>query len=102
EALRRPAVVRSSEDAELVPFGIAHLRPERPTLFDEATDGRAERGDAVDLLGHRAGRPDVEMDPVLHRLRLGNAHEREHRVPVAVADDLDAVLTGLELPRPPR
>src|SRR5439155_16253678 len=99
ELIRRPAVVRPAQDAELVPFGIAHLRPERPALLDEAPDRRAERRDAVDLLGPRAAGSDVEVDPVLDRLRLRDAHERQHRIFVAT-HDLDTVLAGLELAIP--
>src|SRR2546426_2663238 len=97
ELIGRPPVLRAAQDAELVPSGIAHLRPERPALLDEATERRAERGDPVDLLRHRAAGSDVEVDPVLDRLRLRDPHEREHRIAAPIAHDLDAVLTCLEL-----
>src|SRR5438445_1890242 len=102
ELIGRPAVIRSAQDAELVPLGIAHLRPERPALLDEAANGRAEGGHPVDLLRHRSGRSDVEVDPVLDALRLRDAHEGEHRIAVAITHDLHAALTGLQLAVPKR
>src|SRR6266516_926086 len=102
ELIRRPAVVRAAEDAELVAFGIPHLGPERPALLDVPADGPSQRGDPFDLLGHRTRRPDVEMDAVLDGLRLGDGDEREHRIAVAIPHDLDAALTGLQLAVPER
>src|SRR5206468_866695 len=96
ELIRRPAVVRAAEDAELVPLGIPHLRPERPALLDVPADRPAQPGDPFDLLGHRPRRPDVEVDAVLDGLRLGDGDEREHRIAVAITDDLDAALTGIQ------
>src|SRR6478736_4540101 len=84
ELIRRPAVVRAAEDAELVALGIPHLRPERAALLDVPADGPAQRGDPFDLLGHRPRRPDVEMNTVLDGLRLGNGDEREHRIAAAI------------------
>src|SRR2546429_759144 len=75
ELIRRPTVVRAAEDTELVAFGIPHLGPERPSLFDVPADGPAKRGDPFDLLGHRSRRPDVERDAVLDGLRLGDGDE---------------------------
>src|SRR4029450_11309035 len=94
EVIGRPAVVRAAQDAELVPLRVAHLRPERPTLLDEATDRRAEALRPLHLFAHRARGPDLQGEPVLHRLRLGDVDERQHRVADAVAHDLDALVAG--------
>src|SRR6476659_631502 len=80
ELIRRPAVVRAAEDAELVALGIPHLRPERAALLDVPADGPAQRGEPFGLRGHRRRRPDVEMDAVRDGLRLGNGDEREQRI----------------------
>src|SRR6266571_1237565 len=88
ELIGRPAVVRPAQDAELVPFGIAHLRPEAAFDLDETALGRAESFYACDLRRHRTIGPNVQMDPVLHGLGLGDVDERHHRVAVARPDDL--------------
>src|SRR6476620_3522004 len=77
ELIRRPAVVGPAQDAELVALGIPHLRPERPALRDGAADGGTEARQPVDLLGHRSRGSDVEVDAVLHGLRLGAGEEGE-------------------------
>ena len=42
------------------------------------------------------------MNAVLDGLRLGNGDEREHRIAVAITNDLDAALTGFQLAVPQR
>src|SRR5438445_13569626 len=93
ELIGRPAVIRSAQDAELVPLGIAHLRPERPALLDEAANGRAEGDHPVDLLRHRSGRSDVQVDPVLHARRPRHAHEPTHRIALASTHEPPGTLT---------
>src|SRR3990172_1393600 len=57
----RPPIFRTPEHAELVALGVAHLRPERAALLDEATHRGAEALEPFPLRGHRARRAEVDV-----------------------------------------
>src|SRR2546428_4450358 len=91
ELIRRPPVLWSPKDTELVALRIAHLRPKRAALLYVAAHGGAKRLQPFHFLGHRARGPQVEVYSVLHDLRLGDRLEVHLRLRRGVAEN-DAVV----------
>src|SRR5216117_2512939 len=91
-AIGRPPVLRASEDAELVPLGVEHDRPEAPVLLDEPLVRGARLPQPLHLGGHRSWGTEVEVDPVLHDFRLRNSLEVEPVRGAAGADERLVVL----------
>ena len=67
-------------DAELVTFGIGHEEPVGAVLFERVglEPAGAKRGEAVGL-GFYVRDMDVEMHPVLGRLRFGDSLQQQLR-----------------------
>src|SRR6266511_5741179 len=93
-AIGRPPVLRATEDAELVALRVEHDRPEAPALLDEPMVGGARIPQPLHLGGHRSRGTEVQVDPVLDHLALGNPLEVE---PVAAAGGADECLVVVDV-----
>ena len=87
EASRRP-----SGDVELVALGVGHEHPAALLVVVDVHQGGAEADQPLDLDVDELGADhEVEVHPVLHRLRLG--HRLEQEAPTgARAAPVDAVV----------
>src|SRR6478752_3268004 len=94
ELIRLPSISGSAEHAELVALDVLHHGPERRlavdrtgVLLDEIELRGTEPAQAIDLFAHRAGGSQVQVHPVLRRLRLGHRLEEDPaRLPARVGD----------------
>src|SRR6266511_5035894 len=77
QVIGRPPVLRATEDAELVPLGVEHDRPEAPALLDEPMVGGARVPQSPHLGGHRSRGTEVEVNAILDDLALRNPLEVE-------------------------
>src|SRR5439155_23754771 len=69
----RDWILRPPEHAQLVPLRILHHDPGGLRPAKALQDGGAEFLQPLDLGAARSGRPQVEVEAILHRFRLGNA-----------------------------